>query len=246
VAIVSEAFVQRYMPNVDPIGRTIGYAFGGPERFQHEIVGVAKDARFNNLREAPPPTFYLPYTQFEVLNSSYVLVRAVGDPGLLRRSIDELVRQRHPDLPVIDYITLDDQIALLLRPERLVASLSLAFGLLATGLGALGLYGVMAFSVARRTREIGLRMALGADRAAILRSVLRGAAGMCGIGIGLGTVLALALGRYVESQLYGIGSYDFATLGGAAAVLVVVAFMSGWLPASRASRVDPMRALRAE
>jgi putative ABC transport system permease protein len=246
VAIVSEAFVQRYLPNVDPIGRTIGYAFGGPERFQHEIVGVAKDARFNNLREAPPPTFYLPYTQFDVLNSSYVLVRAAGDPGLLRRSIDELVRQRHPDLPVIDYITLDDQIALLLRPERLVASLSLAFGLLATGLGALGLYGVMAFSVARRTREIGLRMALGADRAVIFRIVLRGAAGMCGIGIGLGTVLALALGRYVESQLYGIGSHDLATLGGAAAVLVVVAFISGWLPASRASRVDPMRALRAE
>jgi predicted permease len=246
VAIVSEAFVQRYLPDVDPIGRTIGFGYGGPDQFRHEIVGVAKDARFNNLRDAPPPTFYLPYTQFDVLNSSYVLVRAAGDSMLLRRAIDALVRQRHPDQPVIGYITLDDQIDRLLQPERLVASLSLAFGLLATGLGALGLYGVMAFSVARRTREIGLRMALGADRAAILRIVLRGAAGMCGVGIGLGAVLALALGRYVESQLYGIASTDVATLGGGAGVLLAVAFVSGWLPARRASRVDPLRALRTE
>jgi predicted permease len=246
VAIVSETFVQRYLPNVDPIGRTIGYDFGGPKRLYHEIVGIAKDARFNNLRDAPPPTFYLPYSQFDVLSSSYVIVRAAGDPGSLRRVIDDMVRKRHPDLPIIDYTTLDDQIALLLRPERLVASLSLAFALLATGLGALGLYGVMAFSVARRTREIGLRMALGADRASIFRIVLRGAAGMCAIGIALGTVLALALGRYVESQLYGIESSDFTTLGAAASVLMAVAFASGWLPASRASRVDPMRALRSE
>jgi predicted permease len=246
VAIVSEAFVARYLPNVDPIGRTIGYALGGPERFQHEIVGIVKDGRFNNLRDAPPPSFYVPYTQFDVLSNSFLLVRAAGESGQLRRVIDDLVRQHHPDLPVIDYITLDDQIDRLLRPERLVASLSLAFGLLATGLGAIGLYGVMAFSVARRTREIGLRMALGADRAAIFRIVLRGAAGMCGVGIALGAVLALAVGRYVESQLYGIGSSDLTTLGAAAAVLVAVAFASGWLPASRASRVDPMRALRTE
>jgi putative ABC transport system permease protein len=246
VAIVSEAFVQRYLPSVDPIGRTIGLGYGGPSRFQHEIVGVSKDARLNNLRDAPVPTFYLPYTQFDVLNTSFFLVRAAADPSLLRRPIEELVRRHHPELPVSGYVTIDQQIDRLLRPERLVASLSLSFGLLATGLGAMGLYGVMAFSVTRRTREIGLRMALGADRRTVLRMVLRGAAGMSAVGIALGTVLALALGGYVESQLYGIRSRDLATLAGAAGVLMAVVLVSGWLPARRASRVDPTLALRHE
>ncbi len=246
VAIVSEMFVKRYLPNLDPIGRTISLAYGGPNRFQHEIVGISKDARLNNLRDEPTPTFYLPYTQFDVLNASFFLVRAGADPNLLRRSIEEVVRRLDPELPVIGYVTIDDQIDRLLQPERLVASLSLSFGLLATGLGAIGLYGVMAFSVARRTREIGLRMALGADRGAVLRMILRGAVGMAAIGICLGVVVALALGRYVESQLYGIRGSDLLTLGGAAAVLVAVVFVSGWLPARRASRVDPMLALRCE
>jgi ABC-type antimicrobial peptide transport system permease subunit len=209
-------------------------------------VGVARNARFNNLRDEPPPTFYLPYTQFDVLNTSSVLVRAAGNPILLRRAIDEVVRRQYPDLPIISYMTIDEQIDRLLRPERLVASLSVAFGLLATGLGAIGLYGIMAFSVARRSREIGLRMALGADRAAILRLIFRGAAGMAGIGIAVGAVLALALGRYVESQLYGIPSGDVTTLAGSAGVLMAVVLASGWLPARRASRVDPMLALRSE
>jgi predicted permease len=246
VAIVSETFVARYFPNLDPIGRTIGFGFGGPNRLQHEIVGVSKDARLNNLRDAPPPTFYLPYTQFDVLNNSFVLVRAGADANLLRRSIEEAVRRLDPDLPVIGYVTLDEQIDRLLRPERLVASLSLSFGLLATGLGAIGLYGVMAFTVARRTREIGLRMALGADRNAVLRLVLGGAGAMAAIGICLGASLALVLGRYVESQLYGINGGDLATLGGAAGVLVAVALASAWLPARRATRIDPMLALRYE
>ena len=134
----------------------------------------------------------------------------------------------------------------MLRPERLVAALSLSFGLLAVGLGAIGLYGVMAFSVARRTREIGVRMALGAKRSAVLRMVLRGVAGMAAVGIGAGALLSLTLARYIEAQLYGVESRDLATLGAAAGVLVAVALAAAWLPALKASRVDPMLALRQE
>jgi predicted permease len=246
VAIVSEGFVARYLPNVEPIGRRIGVGYGGPTRFQHEIVGISKDARLDNLRAEPRPTFYLPYTQFDVLNNSFFLVRGAADPGQLRRPIEALVRRLDSELPVVGFVTIDDQIDRLLRPERLVASLSLTFGLLATGLGAIGLYGVMAFSVVRRTREIGVRMALGADRGAVLRMILRGAVGMAAIGISLGAGLALALGRYVEAQLYGIGSRDLMTLGSAAGLLVGVMLASGWLPARRASRVNPMLALRQD
>jgi predicted permease len=246
VAIVSEAFVQRYLPKVDPIGRTITFAYGGPKRLQHTIVGVSRDARLDNLRSVPRPTFYLPYTQFDVLNASFFLVRGVADASPLRRSVEDAVRRLDPELPVIGYVSLDEQIDRLLRPERLLASLSLWFGVLATGLGGIGLYGVTAFAVARRTREIGLRIALGADRRAVIRIVLRGAAGMAAVGIGLGTVLALALGHYVESQLYGIRAADLVTLAGAAGVLGAVVLASGWLPARRASRVDPMVALRYE
>ena len=246
VAIVSERFVERYLPKLDPIGRTITLAYGGPQRFQHTIIGISKDARLNNLRNAPRPTFYLPYTQFDVLNASFFLVRAAAEPGHLRRSIEEVVRRLDPELPVIGYVSIDEQIDRLLRPERLVASLSLSFGVLATGLAAIGLYGVMTFAVARRTREIGLRMALGADRATVLQMVLRGAAGMAAIGIGLGAVLAIALGRYVDSQLYGVRGGDIVTLGAAAVVLAAVVLASGWIPARRATHVDPILALRYE
>ena len=180
---------------------------------------MSKDARLNNLRHAPRPAFYLPYTQFDVLSASSFLVRGVADASRLRRSVEEAVRRLDPELPVVGYVGLDEQIDRLLRPERLLASLSLWFGVLATGLGAIGLYGVTAFAVARRTREIGLRIALGADRRAVVRMILRGAAGMAAIGIALGAVLALALGRYVESQLYGIRGADLVTLAGAAGVL---------------------------
>jgi predicted permease len=246
VAIVSEAFVERYLPDLDPLGRTIRFAYGGAQRFQHEIVGVAKDARLNNLRDAPMPTFYLPYTQFEVLSGSFFLVRAAARPDLLRRPIEEVVRRYDPDLPVVGYVTAEQQIDRVLRPERLVASLSLSFGLLATGLAAIGLYGVMAFTLARRTREISIRMALGAARQQISWLLLREVVVLVALGLAFATPAIWGLSNLVKNQLYGIAPFDPLTTMVAVGSLTLTALAAGFLPARRAARVDPLVALRYE
>jgi predicted permease len=246
VAIVNESFVKRYCPDGEPLGKKITLGYGGKARYSHEIVGVVRDARLNNLRTAPERNFFLPYTQFDVLSATYFYVRYAGDAEAISTQVRQIVKRHDADVPVVNYRTVEEQIDRMLRPERLVASLSLAFGLLATGLAAIGLYGVTAFAVARRTREIGIRIALGAERMVVVRMVLRDVAGMAGAGIALGVASAFGLARYVESQLYGIPPRDIATFMTAAAVLGVVALASGWLPARRASRVDPIRALRQE
>ena len=238
--------MKKYFPHSDPLGRKIGLGWGLGTRYYHEIVGVSKDARIANLRDEPQRNFFMPYTQWIVLNQAFFYVRASGDPTILAGSIREVVKRHNAEIPVVGYRTVDEQINRLLRPERMVASLSLAFGLLATGLAAIGLYGVTAFSVARRTREIGIRMALGAESAAVLRMVLRDVVALAAVGIAVGMALSLGLARYVESQLYGVAAGDLLTVGVAALVLAAVALASGWLPARRASRVNPVRALRQQ
>jgi predicted permease len=246
VAVVNETFAKMYFQDRDPLGHKMRLSWGSGTLYDHEIVGVAKDARIANLRDRPEPNFFMPYTQWNVLTSAFVYVRSSSDPGALVAAVRQVVQRHDSAIPVVGYRTVDQQIDQLLRPERLVASLSLAFGLLAAGLAAMGLYGVTAFSVARRTREIGIRVALGAQRAAVLRMVLRDVAVMAAVGIGVGVALSLGLARYIESQLYGIPARDALTIVAAACVLVTVALLSGWLPAHRASRVDPMLALRDE
>ena len=246
VAIVNESFVKRYCPDGQPLGKKITLGYGGKERYAHEIIGVVRDARLSNLRNEPDRNFFLPYTQFDVFSGGYFYVRYAGDAEAIATPIRQIVKRQDADLPIVNYRTVEEQIDRMLRPERLVASLSLAFGLLATGLAAIGLYGVTAFAVARRTREIGIRIALGAERMAVIRMVLRDVAGMAGTGIAVGVASAFGLARYVESQLYGIAPRDTSTFVAAALVLGAVALASGWLPARRASRVDPVRALRQE
>ena len=165
------------------------------------------------------------------------------DVGQAARAV---VQRIDPTLPVFNMKSMPQTIDDLLFVERMVAALSVAFGALATLLAAIGLYGVMSYSVARRTREIGIRMALGAERGAVLRMVLGEVAAMVGIGIAVGLPLAIALSRIVSSQLFGLTAHDPAALGGAAAVLTTVALVAGLLPARRATRVDPMLALRYE
>ena len=231
VAIVNQTFVNKYFRDREPLGRKIGLNWGAGPLYYYEIIGIAKDARMANLRERPEQNFFMPYTQWNVLSHTYFYVRTSGDPAAMAGQIRDLVKRHDPNIPIVAYRTIDQQIDRLLRSERMVASLSFAFGLLATGLAALGLYGVMAFSVARRTREIGIRMALGAQRAAILRMVLRDVAAMATVGIGVGVALSYGLARYVESQLYGVPARDLATMGAAAVILAAVALAAGWLPA---------------
>jgi predicted permease len=246
VAVVNESFAKHFFADENPLGRKIGLGWGSGTRYFHEIVGVSKDARIANLRDEPARNFFIPYSQWNVLTYGTFYARTSGDPSALAAPIRDLVKRRDADIPVVAYRTVDEQIDQLLRPERLTASLSLAFGLLAAGLAAIGLYGVTAFSVARRTREIGIRMALGAERGTVLRMVLRDVAVMAAVGIAAGTALSLGLARYVESQLYGVAARDAFTIVAAAALLGAIALASGWLPARRASRVEPVRALRQE
>jgi len=246
VAIVNETFVKKYFPDSNPLGRHIRLGWGLGRRPDYEIVGVIRDARIANLRDEPRRNFFMPYTQWDVLTYAFFFVRTSGDAATLAGPVREVVKRHNADIPVVAYRTVDEQIDRLLRPERLVASLALAFGLLATGLAAIGIYGVTAFAVARRTREIGIRIALGAERAGVLGMVLRDVASMAAAGIGAGMVLSLALSRYVESQLYGVAARDLLTFAGAVIVLATVALVSGWMPARRASRVNPVLALRQE
>jgi ABC-type antimicrobial peptide transport system permease subunit len=211
-----------------------------------EIVGVVKDFKNTNLREEPKRFVFLPYAQTDELNEMTLYVRARGDAAAASASLRAAVRQADANLPIYGLKTMTTQVDDSLFIERMVAGLSIAFGALATLLAAIGLYGVMSYSVARRTREIGIRMALGAERTSVLWMVLREVAVLVAVGVGIGVPVAIALGRVVQSQLFDLSATDPIALAVATALLATVAFVAGYLPARRATRVDPMLALRYE
>ncbi len=245
VAVVNEVFARYFFKNENPIGRRFG--LGRRENgYDIEIVGVVRDGKAANLREDTRRFVYVPYTQEESVGGLTFYVRSTVDLDGVGSRLRAAVRRVDAGLPVTDMKTMTVQIGESLFVERMVASLSAAFGLLATALAAIGLYGVMSYAVTMRTREIGLRVALGADQRAVLLLVLREVAVLAVLGVAIGLPGGYGLGRLVESQLFGLTARDPLTFGVATVALLATALLAGLIPAARAARVDPMTALRYE
>jgi predicted permease len=245
VAVVNEVFARYFFQDRSPVGRRFGKA-SRPGVFDFEIVGVVRDGKAATLREEPRRFVYLPYMQDEEVGGLTYYVRSSVEPRGFGAQLRAAVGRVDPTLPVTELKTMNAQIGESLFVERMVAALSAAFGLLATALAAIGLYGVTSNVVVERTREIGLRVALGADRRSVLTLVLKDVARLAAIGIAVGLPGGYGLGRVVESQLFGLNARDPLTFGIATPALVLTAFVAGLIPAVRAARVDPMTALRYE
>jgi predicted permease len=246
VGIVNQKFARKYFANVNPIGRHVGFGTDPGTKLDIEIVGVAGDTKYESMREEVPYELYVPYTQQKFVVGMTAYVRVTADPAGLFLTLRKVVSELDPDVPLYQMRTLDEQVENSLITERLLATLSGGFGFLATLLAAMGLYGVMAFMVARRTREIGIRMALGASGVSVVWLVMREVMLLVGLGVAIGLPAALGLTRLVRAQLFGVDPSDVLTLCLATVGIGAVALLSGYLPARRASCIDPMRALHWE
>jgi predicted permease len=244
VAVVNERFARHFFGNGNPIGRR--FTQGGGKTLDTEIVGVVKDTQYSSIKKKPPKVFYLPYTQMEKLGSVFIYVRTGLPAEQMTQQVRKVMSGLDPDLPLENMRTFEAQIANTLRGDKLVVQLAGAFATLATLLATLGLYGVISYGVARRRREFGIRIALGAGVGRIRRLVLSEMAWIVSIGMLVGVPAALALAKLIEDQLYGVKSKDAAVVATAIAMVVVAALLAAYLPSRRATRTNPIEALRYE
>jgi predicted permease len=244
VAVVNEPFARYFFGNQNPIGRHIWHTRETAKR-PIEIVGVVKESKHDDMREDPLKFVYFPYPQDEVGRITFY-TRTSQDPTAAAATLRRQVQRLDANLPIFNVMTMDQQIDQSIFTDRLVATLAAAFGVLATLLAAIGLYGVMAYMVVRRTREIGIRMALGAMPREVVTLVLREVALLAGVGIAIALAASLAMGRVIGSQLFGVSGRDPLVIASATVLLATVAALAGFVPAARAARVDPLIALRYE
>lgn len=240
VVVINDAAARKYFPGENPIGRRFGSSI--EDSGQQEIVGVLRDVKYNSVRDTAPPTMYVPFRQART-GGMMVEVRTAGDPVSTMGSIRDAVRRIDPNLPLMDMSTQTEQIERRFLQEKVFAQAYALFGGLAVVVAAIGLFGLMSYSVARRTNEIGIRMALGARRQDVLRLVLSESMVLVVAGVAIGLAIALAASRLVSTLLFGLAATDILSIAAAVIVMLVVSSIAGYLPARRASRVDPMVAL---
>jgi predicted permease len=242
VAVINETLARRYWPDTDPLGKTIRADLGTPR----VVVGVMKDGKYGALDEAPQPYLCIPLEQAEYQKRFHLLVETTGEPRALIQPVMREARQLNPNLPVSNIATMTQHLELSVGNARALAALISSFGLLALLLALLGVYGVMSYSVVRRTHEFGIRMALGARTSTILGMVLGQGLRMTGIGIVAGLLLASGVTHVLSGFLYGVSPLDPVAFAGVALALAVTAVLACFVPARRAATVEPMAVLRAE
>ncbi len=246
VAVVNQTWTDHFCAGENPLGKRFAQAWGDDVELDIEIVGLVRDTQYSSVRQDPPRLFYLPWSQLGQLNDMSFYVRSALPADEVIPELRRVMMTIDPDLPLENLWTMREQVRENIMADRIVMQLSALFALLATVLAMMGLYGVMAYSVAQRVREIGIRMALGADRGKVRSLVMRDLLRLLAIGLVIGIPLSLVLAKFAESQLYGVSFFDAPVLAAAVFVLVLAALTAGIVPSQRATRVDPVDSLRQE
>jgi putative ABC transport system permease protein len=246
VVIVNQTFVKHFFSDpASAVGKRV--AIGGGKNLQFmSIVGVSRDAKHSSLKQETPPTLFISLRQQKAVGQLYLYLRTTTPPEQTFAIVRQSMKQIDPALAVDSLRTMDDQIETTLLNERMIELLAISFGLLATVLAGVGLYGVLAYSTAQRTKEIGIRIALGSSRLGVSRLVLMDVLRLAGIGVAFAIPCSVLLGRLLGSQLFGVSTADPLTLVAVVMLIAVVALLAAILPARRASSVDPNTALRTE